>query len=185
MVVESNIENLEYNIKLVKDKTIPARLLSTLNKIQEESEHLKQVLNLLILITPCMKENFFTEEERIPVEVMPKNFQDLLKLNNIPERICIQATVIVMNVISRLLRRIERQLASIRKGKSSTDESQLRISGSQLSTLVRTFIPAAIRANPDDIFYKEATNPVWVELSKHYSTYVIASITTRTALVIP
>ena len=156
--------------------------MEVFNNIHEESEYLKHTLNLLILVIPCIKENSPTGKEGAVMEVIPKNFHEILKVNNIPEKICIQATILVMTVISRLLRRMERQLVNLRKGKSSTDESQLRISESQLSTLVRKFIPAAIRANPDDIFYKEADDPVWVELSKHYSTYVITSVTIRTVL---
>lgn len=172
-VAETHVENIEFNTKLMISNSPSAKLLQTLNKIKEDSECLKKKLGLITLVIPSMKENCPPGGEETACEKLPKRYIDILKSNDIPEKICMQATILVMNVVKRLLHRIERQLVNLRKGKSNTDENQLRISESRLSVLIKTFLAEAIKADPNDIFYKSPNDPVWVELSKHYSTYVL------------
>eukprot|EP00826_Nyctotherus_ovalis_P061578 TRINITY_DN8775_c0_g1_i3.p1 TRINITY_DN8775_c0_g1~~TRINITY_DN8775_c0_g1_i3.p1 ORF type:complete len:279 (+),score=10.32 TRINITY_DN8775_c0_g1_i3:241-1077(+) len=180
-IAENYVENIEFNMKFMMSNSPSAKLLQTLNKIKEDSECLKKKLDLIILVIPSMKENCPPGGEEIACEKLPKRYVEILKNNGIPEKICMQATILVMIIIKRLLHRIDRQLVNLRKGKGNTDENQLRISESQLSILIKTFLTEAIKADPNDIFYKSPNDPVWVELSKHYSTYVFLQWTLRTA----
>ncbi len=49
---------------------------------------------------------------------------------------------------------------------------QLRIAVSQLDGIINCALTGAMRADPDDIFYRPETDPEWVRLKPYYSVIV-------------
>ncbi len=89
-----------------------------------------------------------------------------------PDSLCIQATLLVVAVIKKILRRTGRALGQLQKYQDEASESQLRICVSQLNAVLEYALPSAMKANPEDIFYKSPDDPEWVKLKNYYSIYV-------------
>ena len=89
-----------------------------------------------------------------------------------PDKLCIQATMLVMTVIHKILRRVYKALERLQKYPDVTCESQLRVTESQLTAVVEYCLEASMRANSEDICYKSQDDYEWTKLKDHYSVYV-------------
>jgi len=90
-----------------------------------------------------------------------------------PLKICVPATYIVLQVLTKIYVNINKQLLEILRSHTPQNENQLKMSLAQLNAILEHVLVPAMQSNPNEIFYKSFDDPIWQKLKSFYSIFVL------------